>query len=90
MYACRGVVDFFLRPSNKGPRGMSDMGYPIYPPSIYRCAPVGLSACFPGVGECSCMFHTQQTAPLAADMHASQQTGPCIVMCAGSSLCNTC
>ena len=44
MCACRGVVDFFLRPSNKGPRGMSDMGYPIYPPSIYRCA---LLACLP-------------------------------------------
>jgi beta-glucosidase/6-phospho-beta-glucosidase/beta-galactosidase len=32
----RGIVDWKLNPSNRGPRAPSDMGYPIYPPSIYR------------------------------------------------------
>ncbi|CAL8471442.1 g10984 [Coccomyxa elongata] len=32
----RGVVGFFLNPTNKGPKGIADMGYPVYPPSLYR------------------------------------------------------
>ncbi|CAL5224317.1 g6984 [Coccomyxa viridis] len=32
----RGVVGFALNPTSKGPKGIADMGYPVYPPSLYR------------------------------------------------------
>ncbi|KAK9814269.1 hypothetical protein WJX72_003165 [[Myrmecia] bisecta] len=32
----RGIVSWTLQPSNKGPKGIADMGYPVYPPSLYR------------------------------------------------------
>ena len=29
-------MDWKLQPSNKDDQGITDMGYPIYPPSLYR------------------------------------------------------
>ncbi|KAK9840609.1 hypothetical protein WJX81_004313 [Elliptochloris bilobata] len=32
----RGVIGLNLAPTNKGPKGLADMGYPVYPPSLYK------------------------------------------------------
>lgn len=32
----RGVVGLNCQPSSKGPRGPTEMGYPMFPPSLYR------------------------------------------------------
>lgn len=33
---CRGIVGLNLQPSSRGPRGVTEMGYPMYPPSLFR------------------------------------------------------
>ncbi len=34
---CRAVVDWKMQPATKGEKGSpTDMGYPVYPPSLYR------------------------------------------------------
>ena len=32
----RGVVDWKLMPTTKDDQRLTDMGYPVYPPSLYR------------------------------------------------------
>ncbi|KAL3135656.1 hypothetical protein ABBQ38_006135 [Trebouxia sp. C0009 RCD-2024] len=32
----RGIVGLNLQPSSRGPRGVTEMGYPMYPPSLFR------------------------------------------------------
>ena len=36
-WVCRAVVDWKMQPATKGEQGSpTDMGYPVYPPSLYR------------------------------------------------------
>ncbi len=57
---CRGIVGLNLQPSSRGPRGVTEMGYPMYPPSLYRAISYGSKLGVP-------MYITENGTPLTED-----------------------
>lgn len=49
-----------LQPSSRGPRGVTEMGYPMYPPSLYRAISYGSKLGVP-------MYITENGTPLTED-----------------------
>lgn len=60
MVLCRGIVGLNLQPSSRGPRGVTEMGYPMYPPSLYRAISYGSKLGVP-------MYITENGTPLTED-----------------------
>ncbi len=60
MILCRGIVGLNLQPSSRGPRGVTEMGYPMYPPSLYRAISYGSKLGVP-------MYITENGTPLTED-----------------------
>ncbi|DBB01829.1 hypothetical protein WJX77_006999 [Trebouxia sp. C0004] len=56
----RGIVGLNLQPSSRGPRGVTEMGYPMYPPSLYRAISYGSKLGVP-------MYITENGTPLTED-----------------------
>ena len=57
---CRGIVGLTLQPSTRGPRGVTEMGYPMYPPSLYRAISYASKLGVP-------MYITENGTPLTKD-----------------------
>jgi len=53
-------VGLNLQPSSRGPRGVTEMGYPMYPPSLYRAISYGSKLGVP-------MYITENGTPLTED-----------------------
>lgn len=49
-----------LQPSSRGPRGVTEMGYPMYPPSLYRAITYASKLGVP-------MYITENGTPLTED-----------------------
>lgn len=49
-----------LQPSSRGPRGVTEMGYPMYPPSLYRSISYASKLGVP-------MYITENGTPLTED-----------------------
>ena len=58
--ACRGIVGLNCQPSSRGPRGTTEMGYPMYPPSLYRSISYASKLGVP-------MYITENGCPYVAD-----------------------
>ena len=56
----RGIVGMNLQPSSRGPRGVTEMGYPMYPPSLYRAISYASKLGVP-------MYITENGTPLTED-----------------------
>lgn len=56
----RGIMGLNLQPSSRGPWGVTEMGYPMYPPSLYRAITYGSKLGVP-------MYITENGTPLTED-----------------------